>query len=46
MLEYYRDRFWRQKDTGIACTDEIRLLLSGLKNLPTPEVISFFKNIL
>jgi len=31
------------KRTGLACTDPKQLIASGLKNLPTAEVISFLK---
>lgn len=31
------------KRTGLACTDPDKIIASGLKNLPTPEVISFLK---
>ena len=31
------------KRTGLACTDPNQLIASGLKNLPTSEVIPFLK---
>ena len=31
------------KRTGLACTDPLKIIASGLKNLPTPEVIPFLK---
>jgi len=33
-----------EKRTGLACTDPNQLIASGLKNLPTVEVISFLKD--
>ena len=32
------------KRTGLACTDAKKIIASGLKNLPTIEVIPFLKN--
>ena len=32
-----------KKRTGLACTDPLKINASGLKNLPTPEVIPFLK---
>jgi putative Holliday junction resolvase len=32
-----------KKRTGLACTDPLKIIASGLKNLPTPEVIPFLK---
>lgn len=32
------------KRTGLACTDPLKIIASGLKNLPTPEVIPFLKS--
>ena len=32
------------KRTGLACTDPLKMIASGLNNLPTPEVIPFLKN--
>ena len=31
------------KRTGLACTDPLKIIASGLKNLSTPEVIPFLK---
>ena len=31
------------KRTGLACTDPLKIIASGLKNLATPEVIPFLK---
>ena len=31
------------KRTGLASTDPLKIIASGLKNLPTPEVIPFLK---
>jgi putative holliday junction resolvase len=32
------------KRTGLACTDPLKMIASGLNNLPTSEVIPFLKN--
>ena len=33
-----------KKRTGLACTDPLKMIASGLNNLPTSEVIPFLKN--
>lgn len=35
-----------EKRTGIAVTDELRLIASGLTTVPTKELVSFLKNYL